>query len=304
LLALACLTQNAAASLANQKFSWGASSSLVSSVHVTVKNQCSSAGSFFTQFQGKAICCSSSTRVPPSGGLVCPLEWDEHKTEKCCIPSQPVCSRDCGEGYSWFDNDKKCTKPSSSCSSNQWWHIRSSSCCDNSWGSSPPKGPCPGGISCPTGWFWHKDHKQCRPLHPRSPAPDCDDWDDHNRECCGGGWGNGGGQGNHGGHWKKRDLEARRQQTLDRFPVTEQDKMFCPKGLHACSIVTPHGGEWAYECVDYATELESCGGCAATGEGVDCTTIPHAMSVGCENGVCAVYTCKHGFARNGTACVA
>jgi hypothetical protein len=42
-----------------------------------------------------------------------------------------------------------------------------------------------------------------------------------------------------------------------------------------------------YECIDFATELESCGGCASTGEGADCTSIPNAMSVGCESGVCA-----------------
>lgn len=46
-----------------------------------------------------------------------------------------------------------------------------------------------------------------------------------------------------------------------------------------------------YECIDFATELESCGGCASTGEGADCTSIPNAMSVGCESGVCAGEWC-------------
>lgn len=89
-----------------------------------------------------------------------------------------------------------------------------------------------------------------------------------------------------------------------------------------CSTVNSgSGGEWAYECVDFATELESCGGCSSTGEGQDCTQIPNAFSVGCELGSCAgkllvferfgsvltipiVYSCKSGFRLNGTDCIA
>jgi hypothetical protein len=55
-----------------------------------------------------------------------------------------------------------------------------------------------------------------------------------------------------------------------------------PAGLHNTQA-DPN----RYECIDFATELESCGGCASTGEGVDCTAIPNALSVGCEKGVCA-----------------
>jgi len=85
------------------------------------------------------------------------------------------------------------------------------------------------------------------------------------------------------------------------------------------------GNEWAYECIDFANELESCGGCASAGEGQDCSAIPNAVSVGCEAGSCAgkwwrtrssgvgqgereceliiVYSCLDGFAINGTSCV-
>jgi len=47
------------------------------------------------------------------------------------------------------------------------------------------------------------------------------------------------------------------------------------------SINTPSGGEWAYECVDFANDLEHC-----SGEGVNCADIPHSLSVGCDAGRC------------------
>lgn len=43
-----------------------------------------------------------------------------------------------------------------------------------------------------------------------------------------------------------------------------------------------------YECLDPRTELQSCGGCATLGEGMDCTAIPGAMGVGCQDGQCVV----------------
>lgn len=53
------------------------------------------------------------------------------------------------------------------------------------------------------------------------------------------------------------------------------------------TVITPGGGEWSYECIDFATELTQCGGCLHDGQGHDCTAIPNALSVGCENGTCA-----------------
>ena len=41
-----------------------------------------------------------------------------------------------------------------------------------------------------------------------------------------------------------------------------------------------------YECFDIDTELTSCGGCASTGAGQDCTAIPHAWNVACNRGQC------------------
>jgi hypothetical protein len=50
-------------------------------------------------------------------------------------------------------------------------------------------------------------------------------------------------------------------------------------------IMSQGGG---YECLDTTASLESCGGCASTGEGTDCTTIRGANGVGCEAGTCII----------------
>ncbi|WVR08514.1 hypothetical protein IAU60_005569 [Kwoniella sp. DSM 27419] len=269
-------------------FNFGASQNLRSAATPQQKSTCSSAGSFLTDFRGSPICCSDQTRQPPQNGNTCPFTWGEHKTSGCCIPPREVSPCDCGEGYKFDKSAKKCVPASG--------------------------GRCRGGL------------KQCRPHKPRSPEPDCDDWDDHH-QCCGGhtgpsppahngggyggggyggdggfgGGGYGGGYGGYNGGWKR---SAKRHQQSLQFPQNDMDRMYCPGDLHACTVPTGKDGEWAYECIDFATELESCGGCAATGQGTDCTAIPHAASVGCEQGSCAVYTCRGSFATNGTACVA
>ncbi|RSH85176.1 hypothetical protein EHS25_004983 [Saitozyma podzolica] len=287
---------------------WGCSSSQRSSTPSTTRSQCSGSGDFLCGFGSSSLCSSPQTRTTPSGDCTCPLSgWDMHKTAKVCIPTSEVSQCDCGEGYSFSQSSLK-------------WHERSSSCCDNNW--QPDQGTCPSGSSCPTDWYWHKTYQQCRPQTPRSPEPDCSNWNS-NKMCCGGtttpsqgtgggsggsggsgyGGGSGWGSGSGNGRWAKRDVDLRHKSQL-LFPQTDLDKMYCPGSLHACSILTSsNSDEWAYECIDFATELESCGGCASTGEGADCTSIPNAMSVGCESGVCAVYTCQTGFTANGTSCV-
>ncbi|GAA6049533.1 hypothetical protein JCM3770_000834 [Rhodotorula araucariae] len=44
------------------------------------------------------------------------------------------------------------------------------------------------------------------------------------------------------------------------------------------------GGGGGYECLDVRVEAESCGGCATTGDGADCTALRGARATGCENG--------------------
>ncbi|WWC65355.1 uncharacterized protein I303_107973 [Kwoniella dejecticola CBS 10117] len=283
-------------------FNFGCGLSIKQKASHEQKDWCSGTGSFFTNFKGGPLCCSDHTRQPPSSGTTCPFGWSQHFKAGCCIPPKEVSPCDCGEGYKWDSNSHKCVKNTGKCHGGQWWHDRSDTCCDDSWQHNPPKGDCPSGIKCPSGWFWHKGQKKCRPTGPHSPEPDCDDWDEHNH-CCGGHTGpsQGAGKGNGGNKWGWKRDET--QQAALSFPQTDLDKMYCPGSLHACTVPTVGGGEWAYECVDFATELEACGGCVGAG-GQDCTQIPHSLSVGCEVGTCAVYSCKQGFQANGTSCVA
>lgn len=59
---------------------------------------------------------------------------------------------------------------------------------------------------------------------------------------------------------------------------------------------------WSYECIDTQSELESCGGCASSGEGVDCTTLPGVKSVTCRAGQCeGTYPSPHQINRSSVA---
>ncbi|KAK4058483.1 hypothetical protein OIO90_000645 [Microbotryomycetes sp. JL221] len=104
-----------------------------------------------------------------------------------------------------------------------------------------------------------------------------------------------------------------------RSKITKPQSL-CPEHETACPIVgaasfnsalndmTPgaldalSGG---YECLDTTQSLESCGGCASTGEGQDCTKIRGAVGVGCDAGSCVVFSCQAGWRPNlsGTKCV-
>jgi len=77
----------------------------------------------------------------------------------------------------------------------------------------------------------------------------------------------------------------------------------CPSGLEACPVSGLTAGD--YECLDVTTELESCGGCVSLGQGRDCTAIPGAWNVGCEQGTCAVYSCAAGYRvdLDGKSCI-
>ncbi|BGP44677.1 hypothetical protein JCM10450v2_000491 [Rhodotorula kratochvilovae] len=113
-------------------------------------------------------------------------------------------------------------------------------------------------------------------------------------------------------------------------------RQLCPPGLTACPILhsaslaaaaaaaRTTGTSWSdlvralagplsaaeatrggYECLDTGAEAESCGGCAASGEGEDCTLLPRARATGCEGGRCVVFACEGGWtpARDGRGCV-
>ncbi|SCZ94043.1 BZ3500_MvSof-1268-A1-R1_Chr6-1g08383 [Microbotryum saponariae] len=67
--------------------------------------------------------------------------------------------------------------------------------------------------------------------------------------------------------------------------------------LFAGGVMSGNGG---YECLDTRQALDSCGGCASTGEGQDCTKIRGAVGVGCDAGTCVVFSCQSGWKPNST----
>lgn len=111
------------------------------------------------------------------------------------------------------------------------------------------------------------------------------------------------------------ETKASRKERL-RMPLT-----LCPTGETACPIIGSKSFEQnkhtyshevaelmsakgGYECLDVSTSLENCGGCTATGEGQDCTKIPHVDGVGCGGGQCQIFSCGRGYAPalNGMEC--
>ncbi|KAH9980421.1 hypothetical protein BJV74DRAFT_109935 [Russula compacta] len=76
----------------------------------------------------------------------------------------------------------------------------------------------------------------------------------------------------------------------------------------ACGVFG--GGARAWECVDIAHDLESCGGCvlpltAYSPFGVDCTALPGVADVSCLSGQCVIRRCLRGYtlAPDGTHCI-
>ncbi|GAA5934912.1 uncharacterized protein JCM15063_003100 [Sporobolomyces koalae] len=76
----------------------------------------------------------------------------------------------------------------------------------------------------------------------------------------------------------------------------------CAQGHEACAVE----GTSSFECVDTLSSLEQCGGCAASGKGVDCTALPGVSSVGCSQGVCQIWSCLDGYSwdAESQSCVA
>ncbi|GAA6020158.1 hypothetical protein JCM11491_005548 [Sporobolomyces phaffii] len=105
----------------------------------------------------------------------------------------------------------------------------------------------------------------------------------------------------------------------------KKPRTFCPPGELACPIsgsttyqdalkqhlegnVTVQGimaGDGGYECINVHEALDSCGGCASTGEGKDCTKIRGASGVGCAESRCVVFSCRPGWkvSMSGESCV-
>ncbi|KAK7052088.1 hypothetical protein R3P38DRAFT_2858495 [Favolaschia claudopus] len=74
----------------------------------------------------------------------------------------------------------------------------------------------------------------------------------------------------------------------------------CPSGTQACPV---GAFDSDYECVSPAEDVDNCGGCASTGEGVACGDYPGVRGAACVEGVCEVYSCFYGFTLNEGVCV-
>jgi len=79
-------------------------------------------------------------------------------------------------------------------------------------------------------------------------------------------------------------------------------------GWMACGVLG--GGPRAWECINAARDLESCGGCAYpltaySPIGKDCTTLPGVADVSCLGGECVVHRCLPGYvpASDGMSCI-
>lgn len=79
-------------------------------------------------------------------------------------------------------------------------------------------------------------------------------------------------------------------------------------GWAACGVYG--GNSRAWECVDTARDLESCGGCVLpltpySPLGEDCTSLPGVADVSCLSGQCVVRRCLPGYvvSHDGTGCI-
>ena len=179
--------------------------------------------------------------------------------------------------------DKKCCLPNggvktppsppkgTNCPPTNWYWNTGKGCCTP---RNPPLPWNPPPPQCPKNWTWQPSTWRCVPTptppttpppnpspKPTNPKPGDKDCDDKGNPIKG--------KGGFGGH--KRALKSR-QTSL------------CPSGTDACPVSSLAGAD--YECVDYATEIEFCGGCPSLGKGQDCTKIEGAWNVGCDQGSC------------------
>ncbi|KAI0735171.1 hypothetical protein C8Q76DRAFT_791743 [Earliella scabrosa] len=242
----------------------------------------------------------------PPKGTDCPKNWSWNGGKGCCIPHEPPkpTPPSCNPGWGW-DKPKGCCTPkpptstvpvtpptpTDKCKPGQWWWGDKGCCLPHGGSPNPPKPPKD--TDCPPNWEWNPSKKHCVPKHPNQPPPQCPP-----------GWGWNGGStcctphtptppaptpsskpGKGGYHGHKRAHKAR-------------NVSLCPNSMEACPIAGLTGLTDDWECLDTRTELQSCGGCASTGAGEDCTAIPGAWNVGCNEGKCVVFTCAAGYLRS------
>ncbi|GHJ88993.1 hypothetical protein NliqN6_5395 [Naganishia liquefaciens] len=152
------------------------------------------------------------------------------------------------------------------------------------------------------GWQWNKKTSRCVPVDCEAPEPDCNDWDDR-QQCChakpgpsptpkhpvhGGGYDTG--KNDSYGSWRKRGPTTRSPKAPSQDGFRDDvDETLCPAPLKACAVTDQHSlssFNLDYECIDIGTDVDSCGGCASEGTGVDCNSLPAVVSSRCDKGVC------------------
>jgi hypothetical protein len=127
----------------------------------------------------------------------------------------------------------------------------------------------------------------------------------------------------------RRNVSKRNVAEQNSLVVPDLSVLLCPSGTHACPLddspmpVTLL--DWMYECVDFSSDLTSCGGCSALDHrcGIfsrgsmllqyadhleisrDCTAIPNALAVSCVRGGCEVQSCEPGHvpSSDGQTCI-
>ncbi|KAG7561961.1 hypothetical protein FFLO_02601 [Filobasidium floriforme] len=240
-----------------------------------------------------------------------PSEW-WHERSKECVPNTPSkgdCpkGKTCPKGWYWCKWTKKCRPetphtPAPDCDD---WNDNTQ-CCE------PPATPS-GNPKPPHGQPPKDDKPKPKPPHGQppkdekpKPKPQPGHGHDKDKKDDKHGY-------NNGHHWK-RTVEERVQAAVKLRTEQEQleiqqeelNAMYCPGRLQACSVngTASLDHSWSYECIDTQSELESCGGCASTGEGVDCTALPGVRAVTCNAGQCEAYNCATGFKLVDSVCVA
>lgn len=242
-------------------------------------------------------CCVPHYPHPPSHHPPqCPGGWDWSPATFCCEPS-PHKPYPPYPQPSYHSGWKRDHSDPSSCKKNEFWYEKRGCLLrggPHSHSAPPPDKQCP-----PRGWSWSNEHGGCIPHQPRphyNPSPQCpSDW-----------------QWSFDNLWCERPHQyppppypSGRGNSWKRSLPESPSPQLCPMGLTACPIAIASGLSGDFECLDTTNELESCGGCASINEGQDCTAIEGAWNVGCEQGVCAVYTCAPGFKRSadGRSCL-
>ncbi|TFY75716.1 hypothetical protein EWM64_g8298 [Hericium alpestre] len=91
------------------------------------------------------------------------------------------------------------------------------------------------------------------------------------------------------------------KRSSEQLPLAALSAELCPASLSACPV-----GDDGFECVDFRTDLRSCGGCGAADPFTyDCSSIANADSVACAAGRCLVMSCMPGYSITASrdACV-